>query len=362
MKLLNWILNFVFFRVAYTDYIYIRKALRQYNDNIERCFYFNEFYVCRSFYAPTDVSYSQDDKVTFYNCQSRSEWNLARIQTNKLLQRYDYGYKDYDRPVFVYVVDTHIQIDHPEFEGRAISGFNNVGGIYNSHGSHVAGIVGGKSVGVSRNAKIISVTVLNDEGSGTYSGIIEGLEWILRDADDKQRVIINMSLGGPKNNVIDKVVDYMAKQGMLIVVASGNSDSDACNSSPGNVDSVITVGSTNVEDKMSSFSNYGKCVDILAPGEKIRSAGSNTNYLYMSGTSMAAPMVSGVLANYLGRGFSNEAAKEALLNMSTDGLIIGKLKESPNKLVYDKGGEYCILRNPWFEAFKQLPLIQATFQ
>lgn len=198
--------------------------------------------------------------------------------------------------VCVYVVDSGIQTSHTEFEGRAVWGANLVTGSpdvdENGHGTHVAGTVGGKTFGVARKAKLVAVKVLKADGSGSYSGIIAGIQWAVSNATAQgiaKKSVINMSVGGPFSVALNAAVKQATDVGMTFVVAAGNSDVDATAFSPASAPSAITVGASDGADQRAWFSNYGLSVDIFAPGVTILSSvigSSNIGTAYYTGTSM----------------------------------------------------------------------------
>ena len=213
--------------------------------------------------------------------------------------------------IHIYNVDTGIRADHIDFEGRIGRGVNcaDGGGVCREdistndgqgHGTHTAGIAAGRYHGVAKNAFIHSVKTMGNDGSGSYSNIIAGLNWILQDVKKNGwRGVANMSLGGRSSASMNAAVKQLTDAGVIVVASAGNSyRADACSQSPASAPESITVASTDKRDQLSSFSNIGSCVDILAPGSDIVSAGiaSNVAESTLSGTSMATPYVTGTVA------------------------------------------------------------------
>ena len=209
----------------------------------------------------------------------------------------------------IYIVDTGVY-PHDDIKARlSTSGFSAIsdgnGPIdCNGHGTHVAGTAAGTQYGIAKNAKIVPVRVLGCTGSGSFSQVIAGLEWILspENPNSKTQAVVNMSLGGNASATIDAAVTKLTNSGIVVVVAAGNSNADACNYSPARAPSAITVGATDKTDARASYSNFGSCVDLSAPGSMITSAWytSTTAMNTISGTSMATPHVVGAAAVYLG--------------------------------------------------------------
>lgn len=235
-------------------------------------------------------SYEQDKNVFVYTCQRPMPWHLKDIAKNETV----YSAANPIRPATIYIVDTYVDIEHPEFEGRASVGYTIALGEH-YHGTHVAAIAAGKRYGVCKSCYIRAVQVLDGNGMGTYSHILKGLAWVSR-----QRVgIVNFSIGGPKSEVVNNALFELYKAGYTVIVAAGNDNQDSCNYTPGSALGVIAVGAYNIVRQFSKFSNYGKCVDISAPGENIQSAIPHGQYAYLSGTSMASPVVAGLAGVYL---------------------------------------------------------------
>lgn len=203
--------------------------------------------------------------------------------------------------VDVYVIDTGVMIEHPEFEGRAFWGDSFVENSTmvdgQGHGTHVAGTIASLSYGVAKKANIIAVRVLDSRGAGTTYSVVQGMNWASRQARRSGRkAVANMSLGGGADAVLNAAASAMVQDGVFLVVAAGNDNKDACGYSPAGVDDVLTVGSIDVSDKRSLFSNHGPCVNVFAPGSRILSTWNNGKSTTLDGTSMASPHVAGVMA------------------------------------------------------------------
>jgi subtilisin family serine protease len=258
-----------------------------------------------------DVVTVEKDEVAYSQIyQTMPTWNLDRIDqpNNKLNQIYNTGSFN-GEGIDIFIVDTGINPNHVEFTSRIGNGISFINDRYgwtdcNGHGTHVAGIAGGTRFGVAKKSILHSVRVLNCYGSGTWSNIISGIDWIVSERQRLNKpVIASISIGGSKSLAINNAVNMASKQGVFVVVAAGNEVSDACNYSPSSASRAITVGGINIDDKTSYFSNFGDCVNIYAPANNIKSAShiDNTGYRFLSGTSMACPHVSGVIALYLSR-------------------------------------------------------------
>lgn len=286
------------------------------------------------------VAYVEKDHVVHVSAkQSGATWGLDRLDQASLPLDQSFSYPDAGAAVNAYIVDTGILTTHQEFGGRASSAVDIVDDDgdatdCNGHGTHVAGTVAGKNYGVAKNAKLFAVRVLDCDGSGTYSGVIAGIEWVTK--NHIKPAVANMSLGGPASQAVDDAVAASIQAGVTYVLAAGNENTSACDGSPSRVPSAITVGATNKSDARSSFSNFGPCVDVFAPGEAITSSWyaspSATNTI--SGTSMAAPHVAGVAALYLAQhpAAKPEEVAQALVANSVSGKVTNPGSGSPNKL------------------------------
>jgi serine protease len=288
------------------------------------------------------VRYVEQDSERFIvDTQLGATWGLDRIDQRDRPLDGAYTYTTFAAGVSVYVIDTGIRSTHAEFGGRVAGGFNAVGdanGINdcNGHGTHVAGTIGGATYGVAKGVTLYAVRVLNCNGSGTTSGVIAGIDWVTN--NHASPAVANMSLGGGASTALDDAVRNSVASGVTYAVAAGNNNANACNSSPARVSQALTVGSSTSSDARSSFSNFGTCVDLFAPGSSITSAWStgNTATNTISGTSMASPHVAGAAALYLA---TNPAAVPAVVHAAIiDNASVNKLSSigagSPNRLLY----------------------------
>jgi subtilisin family serine protease len=281
----------------------------------------------------------EDSVVTADATQSNPPWGLDRIdQRNRPLNAI-YSFNWTGAGVRVYVIDTGIRTSHSQFGGRASNVFDAFGGSgadCNGHGTHVAGTVGGSTYGVAKSSLPRGVRVLNCSGSGSNSGVIAGVDWVR--LNHIAPAVANMSLGGGISSALDTAVNNLHNANVTIAVAAGNSNANACNSSPARAANAITVGSTTTTDARSSFSNFGTCLDIFAPGSGILSAWwtSNTATATLSGTSMASPHVAGAAALYkqANPGASSTTIRNALVNNATTNVISNAGTGSPNRLLY----------------------------
>jgi subtilisin family serine protease len=288
------------------------------------------------------VAYVEADQtVSLVATQSPATWGLDRIDQRNLPLSNSYTYNFTGAGVTAYIIDTGIRFAHSQFGGRAVSGFDAIDGgaadDCHGHGTHVAGTVGGSTDGVAKNVSLVGVRVLNCQGSGTNSQVIAGIDWVTNNHQTGQPAVANMSLGGGASSAIDTAVNNSINDGVTYAIAAGNSNANACNSSPARVAAAITVGATTSGDARASFSNFGTCLDIFAPGQSITSAWhtSNTATNTISGTSMATPHVAGVAALALDEtSASPTAVRDRIVNTATPNVVSNAGSGSPNRLLY----------------------------
>ncbi len=295
---------------------------------------------------PAVASIEADQVMTLNDTQSPATGGLDRVDQRALPLSNSYTYDVTGSGVTAYVIDTGIRFSHNEFGGRAVSGYDAIDGgaadDCNGHGTHVSGTVGGSTYGVAKAVRVVGVRVLNCQGSGTNSQVIAGIDWATADHAAGAPAVANMSLGGSASSALDTAVRNSIADGITYAIAAGNSNADACNASPARVAEAITVGSTTTADARSSFSNYGTCLDIFAPGSSITSAWytSDTATNTISGTSMASPHVAGAAALFVARNGSSapQVVRDGLVNSATTGVVTNAGSGSPNRLLYTLGG------------------------
>ncbi|HKR15565.1 MAG TPA: S8 family peptidase [Pyrinomonadaceae bacterium] len=288
------------------------------------------------------VAYIEEDQVMSLDAVQANppSWGLDRIDQRNRPLNASYTFNWTGAGVTAYVIDTGIRTTHSQFGGRAANSFDAFGGNgadCNGHGTHVAGTIGGSTVGVAKSVNLRGVRVLNCAGSGSNSGVIAGVDFVR--LNHQAPAVANMSLGGGISTALDTAVNNLHNANVSISVAAGNNNgANACNNSPARAANAITVGSTTQTDARSSFSNIGTCLDIFAPGSSIVSAWftSNTAGATLSGTSMASPHVAGVAALYkqANPSASSTTIRNAIVNNATTNVITNAGSGSPNRLLY----------------------------
>jgi serine protease len=298
--------------------------------------------------ADKRVEYVEEDGIVQASAtQSNATWGLDRTDQRTLPLSGSYTYDTTASTVHAYIVDTGIRASHTDFGGRVSGGYTAINdgrgtSDCNGHGTHVAGTVGGATWGIAKGVRLHPIRVLDCNGSGTNSGVIAGVDWVT--ANHVKPAVANMSLGGGASSALDTAVNNSINAGVTYAVAAGNDNSDACNYSPARVGAALTAASSTSSDARSSFSNWGSCIDLFAPGSSIKSAWStgDTATNTISGTSMASPHIAGVAALYLAGNPSASPSQvnSAIINASTAN-VISDVKGSPNRLLYsffDGGG------------------------
>lgn len=289
----------------------------------------------------------QDAVVTATTTQSGATWGLDRIDQRALPLGGTYVYGSTGSGVRAYIIDTGILSGHAEFSGRFLAGYSAIADGYgtedcNGHGTHVAGTTAGTIYGVAKGATVIPVRVLGCTGSGTNSGVVAGVDWVTSQkkslALSTIPMVANMSLGGGASSTTDAAVASAVSAGVVMVVAAGNSSADACGYSPARAQSAITVGATTNSDARASYSNFGSCLDLFAPGSSIKSAWytSTTATNTISGTSMASPHVAGAATLIAGAKptWTVKQITDSLIASASAGIVTTAGTGSPNRLLY----------------------------
>lgn len=282
------------------------------------------------------VEENQVATVEHHQIQHNPTWGLDRIDQRYLPLDGRYVWHVDATQVNTYVFDTGIDYGHPEFGGRAHFAYDTFGGNgfdCHGHGTHVAGTIGSKTYGVSKASQLWSVRVLNCSGSGTWAGIINAVNWVA--ANYQAPAVANFSLGGGYSAAVNTAIDNLANAGVFVVAAAGNSSANACNSSPASASRAYTVAASDINDGSAWFTNHGSCVDIYAPGVDITSTVPGGGTATWSGTSMAAPHVAGVAAQYKYYGDQSSAAMASFITQQgTPGVLSGVPANTPNLLLY----------------------------
>jgi subtilisin family serine protease len=273
--------------------------------------------------------------------ETAASWGLDRIDQARLPLNGSYNVPaPTETAVTAYIIDSgvqpHADLDQLEKGFDAFSATGDGMNDCNGHGTHVAGTVAGTTYGVAKQAAVVPVRVLDCAGAGTWSGIIAGLEWAANDHQAGELAVANMSLGGSASQIVDDAVKRLIADGVTVAVAAGNSNTNACATSPARVPEAITIGATDRTDKRASFSNYGSCLDLFAPGVNIASTWLNGSTNTISGTSMASPHVAGAAAVALSKqpGLTPAEVGANLVKAATVGALKATGNGSPNRLLF----------------------------
>jgi serine protease len=284
------------------------------------------------------VAYIEQDQIMEANTtQYNPTWGLDRVDQASLPLSGSYTYTNTGNGVTAFVVDTGILSSHSDLSGRVGSGYTAISdgngtNDCNGHGTHVAGTIGSETYGLAKDVSLVPVRVLGCNGSGSNSGVIAGVDWVAQNASGPS--VANMSLGGGNSNALDNAVNGAINTGVTFVVAAGNDNSNACSGSPNRVPAALTIAASTSNDSRSSFSNYGSCIDLFAPGSNIKSTWSNGSTNTISGTSMAAPHVAGAVALYLQTNPSASPSQvESVIEGNAVANKISSAQGSPNLLL-----------------------------
>lgn len=277
----------------------------------------------------------QDQEITVDATQYSPPWGLDRIDQSYLPLSGSYSYYGTGAGVYAYIIDTGIESSHWDFGGRVVNVYDAFGGNGEDcygHGTVVAGVVGGATYGVAKGVQLRGVRVLDCNASGVMSGLISALDWIRRYG--QRPAVANMSLSGGHSSSLNTATTNLYNAGVFVAVSAGNHSDNACNYSPGNASGAFTVAASDSGDNRASFSDYGSCIDLYAPGVDVPTTSMYGGTTLASGTSLSAPYVAGAAAVYKSMyGSSAPYITNWLINNSTPGVINGNPSGTPNRLL-----------------------------
>jgi subtilisin family serine protease len=264
-------------------------------------------------------------------------WGIDRIDERKLPLDNQYAYSFDGTGVHAYVIDSGIDVTHPDFEGRATFDFNAIGGPdtdCDGHGTHVAGTIGSETYGVAKNVRLHAVKMINCAGGGTTSATIMAIDWVTANA--QKPAVANTSWNWPYVETVAAALTAMMSSGVFLAASGGNTGGYSCDRLPRGLDATLAVGATTITDTRAGFSSTGPCVDLYAPGVSILSTQPRNKTALFSGTSMASPHAAGVAVLYKDEfGDASQATISAhLTNIATRGVLQGNLVDTPNLLVF----------------------------
>lgn len=290
----------------------------------------------------------EDRLVRVASAESAGTWGTDRVDQRDLPLDGTYRFSGAGSGVNIYVIDTGVRITHRELVGRAVHAYDIIqwdgfgADDCHGHGTHVAATAAGSTHGIAKDAKVHSVRVLECDGSAYGGEILYGVDWVT--GNHVKPAVVNMSLTAFYDEMLDEMVRTSIAAGVVYVIAAANFSSDACTWSPGRVSEALTVGAADVSDRNWSASNWGPCVDLFAPGAAIRSATKNNDdaYAVLSGTSMAAPHVTGTVALYLQQhpGATQAEVNASIVGNATQNKLTLTLPaepgagDTPNRLLY----------------------------
>ena len=293
--------------------------------------------------SPQVATVEIDALMSISATQQPAPWGLDRLDQRSLPLSGSYTSANAGSGVQAYVVDSGVLSSHADFGGRVVAGWSAISdgrgaGDCNGHGTHVAGTIGGKTYGVAKSTTIVPVRVFGCTGSGYTSDVVAGLDWVAGHHAAGMPAVVNLSLGGSASSTVDAALQGVINDGVTAVVAAGNSGADACTASPARLPAALTVAASDASDRQASFSNFGNCVDLYAPGVSIKSDWytSTTSTASMSGTSMAAPHAAGAAALLLSQQPALTPAQVAakINGAATAGAVSSASAGTPNRLLY----------------------------